>query len=593
MFEPTTNVRVLQNVDCDPTGNNVLSFNSVDEETNYYISKTKFDYPTCRVEGVHGFVGTIILPGTPDKYYDCNYIMWNNAQFTRKWFYAYLNNVEPYGYGASVATYVIDNFRTWYWEWSLSQCLVARENVNDDTIGRWLLPENIEAGEYVCNENGNVLESVDMTPKLVVVYSWSPADESTNDIYSVPVVGDAIGTITYNFAGLKPVYAGGMVCEGIYQGARFLAFNCDSISDRETIDEYIKSLVGEGQINKIITMFMAPAFAVTHATAIPVDTFTPFSVDVGNIQSPSSFGDYVPKNNKLFTQQYNFLVINNNMGVQTEYGYEYFNEDTAKFKAYAALSQGPSIRLVPLNYKGVEENNLYQVDLSGFPRSSYSYSQLNQDVNANRWSTTASAIGDVYGNVKNILGAINQKRNANANMLLSSVEGAVGGAAGGVAGAAIGAVSGGISSASSVSSSGNQLLSSIIDAAGDVGTAIAEYHDKRRIPNVVQGTADGNITFSMKKMTFDFYKMQIQPQFAKKVDDYLSAYGYRIDEFKVPNLTGRKNWNYVQLIDPVIKGNLPYIVKVDLYNQFSKGVRIWHNPSNFMNFSVDNSIIGG
>lgn len=561
MFSPTTNVRVLQNVKCDPTGNNVLSFNSVQEETQYYQSKTKFSYPTCHVEGSHGFTGKIILPGAPDQYYDCNYIMWNNAQFTNKWFYAYINNVEPYGSNASYATYVIDNFRTWYWEWSLSQCLVERENVNDDTIGRWLLPENIETGEYVCSKNGNLLDSVDMTPKLVIVYSWSPADEQTDDVYSVPVVGDAIGTITYNFAGLKPVYAGGMVCEGIYQGARFLAFNCDSISDRETIDAYIKTLVGEGQISKIITMFMAPAFAVTHATAVPVDTFTPFSVNVGNIKSPNGFGTYIPKNNKLYTQQFNFLVVNNNMGTQTEYAYEYFNEDTANFKAYAALSQSPTIRLVPENYKGVKENNLYQIDLSGFPRASYTYSQMNNDVNANRWSTTMGAIGDAYGHFNDV--------RKNIVSMIPSINDP-----------AKDFISGAVNTQLAVEQT-------FLDAA----TAVAEYHDKRRIPNIVQGVADGNITFSMDKMTFDYYSMQIQPQFAKKVDDYLSAYGYKIDEFKQPNITGRTNWNYVKLVEPVINGNLPYIAKIDLYNQFSRGVRIWHNPDNFMNFSVDNSIV--
>lgn len=565
MFSPTTNVRVLQNVDCDPSGNNVLSFASKQDETNYYIGKTKFNYPTCHVEGAHGYVGHIILPGTPEQYYDCNYIMWNNSQFTDKWFYAYLNNIEPYANGASYGTYVIDMFRTWYWEHSLGQCLVARENVNDDTIGRWLLPENIEAGEYVCASSGDLLSSLDMTPKLVIVYSYSPAqeDDDSSETYTVggqimDVAGAVTGAVQYNFLGLKPVFAGGVVCEGIYQGARFLAMNCDSISDRETIDNYIQRLVGQGQISKILTMFMAPAFAVTHATAIPVDTFSPFSVVVPAITRPAAFGSYTPKNKKLLTQQYNFLLINNNMGTQEEYGYEYFSGGSGSFKAYAALSQSPTIRLMPINYKGVEENNLYQVDLSGFPLASFSYSQLNNDTAANRWTKTVASASDVFGEVMDVAGA----------------------------------------AASAVSVNPKDIATGTVSAVREVGEvalnaakSVAEYHDKRRIPNIVQGVADGNITFSMGKMTFNYYKMQIQPQFAKKVDDYLSAYGYRVDEFKQPNVSGRANWNYLQLVNPVIQGNLPYDAKQVLFQQYSRGIRIWHNPANFMNFTADNSIV--
>lgn len=570
MFAPTTNVRVLQNVDCDPSGNNVLSFASKQDETNYYIGKTKFNYSTCHVEGAHGYVGHIILPGTPEQYYDCNYIMWNNAQFTDKWFYAYLNNIEPYANGASYGTYVIDMFRTWYWEHSLGQCLVARENVNDDTIGRWLLPENIEAGEYVCASSGDLLSSLDMTPKLVIVYSYSPAqeDDDSSETYTVggqimDVAGAVTGAVQYNFLGLKPVFAGGMVCEGIYQGARFLAMNCDSISDRETIDKYIQRLVGQGQISKILTMFMAPAFAVTHATAIPVDTFSPFSVVVPAITRPTAFGSYTPKNKKLLTQQYNFLLINNNVGTQEEYGYEYFSGGSGSFKAYAALSQSPTIRLMPIDYKGVEENNLYQVDLSGFPMASFSYSQLNNDTAANMWSRRVAAASDIYGSVMNIaqsaIGAIPSP--TSKNPVGDMVSGVV------------------------------NTVDATVDAAFNAASAVAEYHDKRRIPNIVQGVADGNITFSMGKMTFNYYKMQIQPQFAKKVDDYLSAYGYRVDEFKQPNVSGRANWNYLQLVNPVIQGNLPYDAKQVLFQQYSRGIRIWHNPANFMNFTADNSIV--
>ena len=56
---------------------------------------------------------------------------------------------------------------------------------------------------------------------------------------------------------------------------------------------------------------------------------------------------------------------------------------------------------------------------------------------------------------------------------------------------------------------------------------------------------------------FSFYKMSIKQEYAKIIDDFFSMYGYKVNEVKIPNVTGRTNWNYVKTIDANILGDIP------------------------------------
>ena len=77
----------------------------------------------------------------------------------------------------------------------------------------------------------------------------------------------------------------------------------------------------------------------------------------------------------------------------------------------------------------------------------------------------------------------------------------------------------------------------------------------------------------------------MRPTYIPKVD------GYEIDDYMKVNLTGRANWNYVQLASPTILGNAPQDAKQYISQLFGRGVRLWHNEANFMNLNADNSIV--
>lgn len=88
---------------------------------------------------------------------------------------------------------------------------------------------------------------------------------------------------------------------------------------------------------------------------------------------------------------------------------------------------------------------------------------------------------------------------------------------------------------------------------------------------------------------FSFYKMTIKQEYAKIIDDFFSMFGYKVNEVKIPNVTGRQNWNYVKTIDANILGDIPQEDMQKLKDIFNSGVTFWHNPNTFLDYSQSNN----
>lgn len=54
-----------------------------------------------------------------------------------------------------------------------------------------------------------------------------------------------------------------------------------------------------------------------------------------------------------------------------------------------------------------------------------------------------------------------------------------------------------------------------------------------------------------------FTSYTIKAQFAKRIDDFFSMFGYLTNELKLPNIDNRPNWNFIKTTDINITGNIP------------------------------------
>ena len=58
-------------------------------------------------------------------------------------------------------------------------------------------------------------------------------------------------------------------------------------------------------------------------------------------------------------------------------------------------------------------------------------------------------------------------------------------------------------------------------------------------------------------------------------------------------VNSRKNWNYIKTQNAMLQGegNIPPASVEEIQNCFNNGIRFWHNPETFGDYSQDNSII--
>lgn len=318
------------------------------------------------------------------------------------------------------------------------------------------------------------------------------------------------------------------------------------------LEKVLKEINKAGKIESILALFIAPADLIDSIGKRQLSGYDgTYVLDTSQILSnntiknavhidfdiakPYSFEDYKPKNNKCYVYPYNYLLVTNNIGNQIIYKYEDFYENPIKFDIQIALSVGCSGRLVPRNYKKVDYNNDESIPLAKYPTCSWA-----TDAFTNWLTQNAVNIGT------NIVGT------------------------------AIGAVTGNVPT-----------------VAGNIASLIGQFYNASLLPSIEGGQNTGDVNYSAKNNTLNFYNYHCKPEYMKIIDDYFTRFGYKINSLTLPNIIGRKNWNYIEIgsSESIGFGSVPTSYMEEINNACRKGTTIWHNHENIGNYSLDNSIV--
>ncbi len=84
--------------------------------------------------------------------------------------------------------------------------------------------------------------------------------------------------------------------------------------------------------------------------------------------------------------------------------------------------------------------------------------------------------------------------------------------------------------------------------------------------------------------------MRCRVEFLKIIDDYFTRFGYQINRVKIPNITGRPAFNYIEIGtgENFAYGEVP-ANSLDEINKIARsGVTIWHNHNNIGNYDINN-----
>ena len=549
---PTSKIILLKNpIEIDYM--NELTFSSKQAQYNYFhnLPKLECDEATyIRKDNAIRFPTDPDMIGiTYDDLIQYNYCMYQNDKWSNKWFYAFIKNVKYDNNGLCFIEIETDVWQTWCFDITLKNSFVEREHVNDDTIGKHTVPENLELGEYVCNKLSQA--------------EFGGKEASLSTLYNCYIV--VAVSVDSNGDGVV-----GNSYDGLYSALKYYAFPHDS-TGIANLNTFIQDYSEDGRNEAIRCVFLVPEKLIGYIN--PTDnSITPSSligmhwinlhgheddqtglnkmiaITTGKLQN-----NYQPKNNKLLTWPYRFMKVSNNSGIDVTYNYEDFvidaNNGNPTFIIYSCLSIGGSIRMVPMNYKGITYNHDEGINMGKFPTLSW----VNDEF-INWLTQNAVNIGvKTFGNIIQI---------ASGALMLGG-------------------------GSTSMAGAGN-----IMSGFEGIANTLGQVYQRSLVPTQVEGNINsGDVITASNKNDFIFYDMSIKEEYAKIIDGYFNAYGYKVNVYKTPNINGRRYWNYVKTIGCNVIGDIPQEDMQKIKQVFDTGITFWHDPTKFLDYSQSNTIV--
>lgn len=275
---------------------------------------------------------------------------------------------------------------------------------------------------------------------------------------------------------------------------------------------------------------------------------TDFVTDTKVIDKSTTLDNYSPINNKLKTFPYMYLLVSNNNGSSIIYHYERFHEQEylghCDFEIKGVPVVGGSFKLMPMDY-----DNSFQEEV-GLMAGKFPTLNWSEDSYTNWLTQNGVNLG-------------------------------------------LGVASGGLQIAGAIAT-GNPAL--LVTGAMTIGQQMSQNYEHSLVQHTAKGnTNGGDINVCSNSNGFYFYHMSIKREYAELIDDFYTRFGYKINKLKLPNQTGRRYFNYVEIGKSEIIGypnnkGCPADAMEQINNMYRSGITLWHDHDRIGNYA-DNTII--
>lgn len=585
-FVPNSQVKLCSVPFSDYT--NVLSFGTDDTKRyNYFLDKTIYNLtPDAGYSYVKG-TGAIRVNKNKESLYNINYMIYRNTNFSgSKWFYAFVDSIEYINANCTEIRFSIDVWQTWESALNFHESFIVRQHIpkSQDTIGANLQPEGFTNLKYVEEKTKTTdLIKLDISDKsLVTIICCSEYPDG--DIwrnYPSGIIDDTIGTLYYiPFLHDKP----------------FLTM--------------LKKFVDDGKTRSIVNIYSVPieSFYDQTSQTFEIKDGTPLSVapnatfqDVWethwveyripklekiNIGTHGTTINYTPNNAKMLTFPFTKVILTNNSGGSLTYRQEFFDGTKTEgndivFNVRNTVLQPVTSYCHPANYR--EGDYINGLTLSNFPMLPWVTNTYSEWLALNQHSLRYQQLTPI------INGVITQ----GTNTINSFTRGARdlfnfgGGILTGDTGALNRAVGNQISN---IGKDFTDTINNLWSTGEKIWSFYAKKSDMELQPNYSQGSVNANnILQTQQKLNFSVMFQRVCYEQFKQIDNYFDKFGYAINDFKQVNYNNRSNFDYIETSQVLIDGDVPEDDLNVIKSIFNNGVRIWHKPDTFLNFSVANN----
>lgn len=583
-FQPSGKI-LIGRVPFDNSYRHTLTFSSVSEQTTFMMGRMdssleKDTYTYVRMNN------SIRVMFNAERLYTYDYVMYQNSNYGSKWFYAFIVGVNYVNENCTELVLELDVMQTWYFDYTLKQCFVEREHVDDDTVGAHLNEEPAMPLQYQHLNFEKHIKEPRWGVLLLNAYMHYVDDE-------------------YHSNGVDPCQ--GVWAQGQYSACRFAIYDLNDVDSKERLSLDVQSLNQHGAADTIADAFTLPenCFSMEDLTKFPIkindnwtrtsgkvwtlqDGVLPIAAGGASVPKPTTLGTYTPKNNKLLCYPYNYLEIGDFTGRVEDWRYEYFGTDGfCRLTQRMVASSDCQGYVTPDAYNGIPDSPGNQ----SFKPFTFDFT------NKISWVYSAYqnwAAQNALNNQLAILGGVGA-------MAFSFLPGI--GAAGKMLGAGaaqmehLGGLGLGQASQNALISYSNAAarefgatkpnMGALGGGLAAIASTLGNIDRMRKHPNTSNGNVGGNSRLQNGYVGWYTSQVCLLPEYAAIVDDFLDMYGYQVDRVKVPNRTGRPYWNYVKCQNSCHVGNVPSDMMDKINRIYDAGITFWHT-SDVGNYSLNN-----
>ena len=515
-----TTVILASNIKMDRNYLNVLDYTQ--SELVDLLTKSGQVVNDCMI--IRDEVEKIKVPVTYYTAFTRNYLAFKNSDLSNDWFFAWIDRVNYINENVVEIEFTIDIWSTFFSRAGKHACFVEREHANSDNIGENLISEHINISNY----------------------KQQPAVKHyfRNWCVCMQKVDTTSAAKSLHFTQQGELWS--------TAGVRVFDLSTNLATQINMLNTAIEDM--QGDYGELVGFFMFPKefIDLDYTSSTYYRTYQIKNITI-NMNVPRSIDGYVPKNKKLFTYPYCYLVVDTGE-VKANFRFEFFDltKQFCQFQLSGEYMSNPEVDVFAMDYKNQAINTNEMVPKKTFPQMAFAIdSYLSWKAQNSASLITKLGTGIAGSAITGGMGAAL----AGASMINPAVA---------VAGASIGAISAIASATTSAENASNSFTGS---NTGDVLTAIGEN-------------------------AISFIHMQVEKNEAVYIDNYFSLYGYQTNKVKYPNISGRMYWNYIKINGVMFSGNFGNEFIDKLNKIVNDGVTIWHSHDKMLNYGdMSNPII--
>lgn len=393
MITPNTTIRFLK-VPFSPSQNNVLKFGNVATQITYMETKIVYTMSNCTYQR-EGDGEFIRVNKSVDELYNSNYVMFQNTNFSNKWFYAFIDRLEYLNPKVSRVYIKMDSYQSFQFDFTLEKSFIERQTFATDYYNT--LHDTPSTGDLV-----SVFEyQKNLVGTFIVLFNSDPTvEDTTSSVLQYPLIN--------NYS--MPCYM-----------AKF-----STVSEMSNV---VLAVSNKGRADRIQACYWTPYISWTGCEfeTVPkgdLNIVNDNILFVHTVPQDSLFEDvqvninYTPTFKKELAYPYAKLeVVDKITGRSIELDLSKFaNQMIPTFRIYYTFTDRAEYKIVPMNYNGVTysiENSLVIEPNTELPIFSNTYSKYLKDNKGTNLINGVMSVAGLVGSVVsgNVAGGVSSFAN--------------------------------------------------------------------------------------------------------------------------------------------------------------------------------------